>query len=135
VGGREDIIFLFLSFFFLHLFLHLLISCLLPSPCPSPCPSFLFLFSFSFSFSLFLSLFFFFFSIFNFFLSPYHTGSDEQIEEANRWQEDGKLGCFSLTEKFAGKTVIHYLNYLIALLDRKYNIYLISFHISSSCFL
>ena len=27
---------------------------------------------------------------------------------ANKWQENGQLGCFSLTEKFAGKTV----NYL-----------------------
>jgi hypothetical protein len=64
--------------------------------------SFFFFFHFLF---LLLSLFLFFIS--QFFLSPFHTGSDEQIEEANRWQEDGKLGCFSLTEKFAGKTAIH----------------------------
>lgn len=29
-------------------------------------------------------------------------GSAEQINEANQWQEKGKLGCFGLTEKFAG---------------------------------
>ena len=29
-------------------------------------------------------------------------GSDEQVQIANDWQEQGKLGCFSLTEKFAG---------------------------------
>mmetsp|Transcript_3684 Transcript_3684/g.3834 ORF Transcript_3684/g.3834 Transcript_3684/m.3834 type:complete len:477 (-) Transcript_3684:40-1470(-) len=29
-------------------------------------------------------------------------GSEEQIHEANQWQESGKLGCFGLTEKFAG---------------------------------
>lgn len=33
-------------------------------------------------------------------------GSEEQIEMANKWQEDGQLGCFSLTEKFAGETDI-----------------------------
>ena len=29
-------------------------------------------------------------------------GSDDQVKIANNWQKQGKLGCFSLTEKFAG---------------------------------
>lgn len=29
-------------------------------------------------------------------------GSDEQVKELDLWQEKGLLGCFSLTEKFAG---------------------------------
>ena len=37
------------------------------------------------------------------------TGSEEQIEMANRWQEEGKIGCFSLTEKFAGIQDLHIL--------------------------
>jgi hypothetical protein len=64
---------------------------------------FLFFIFFLFSFSSLSSFFYFIITFSSFFR---HTGSDEQIEEANKWQEDGKLGCFSLTEKFAGKTVI-----------------------------
>ncbi len=29
-------------------------------------------------------------------------GNNEQIKDLEKWQEDGQLGCFSLTEKFAG---------------------------------